>query len=172
MVTKRQRRRVSDETSLRGIFTIERLIRVCMDLNRARYGRHIYRAANCRSGSEPRVARRFCSMKLHARCCGSGSSGMSSNTEYVLFSWVLCWVAKFSQIATPIVMQMVFTNLYVGAPILFQQWTPRSTGGFVGSFFAIVVAAFVMRLLIFSRSYLNSQYWCRSKVASICGIAV
>jgi hypothetical protein len=42
MVTKRQRRRVSDDTSLRGIFTIERLIRVYIDLNRARHGRHIY----------------------------------------------------------------------------------------------------------------------------------
>jgi predicted RNA-binding protein YlxR (DUF448 family) len=40
MVTERQRRRVSDDTLLRGIFTIERL--VCIDLNRARHGRHIY----------------------------------------------------------------------------------------------------------------------------------
>ena len=80
--------------------------------------------------------------------------------------------AQLSQIATPIGMQMVFTTSYVGAPILFQQWTPSTTGGFVGSFFAIVVAAFVMRLLIFARSYLNSEYWGRSKVSSTCGIAV
>jgi hypothetical protein len=59
-------------------------------------------------------------------------------------------------------MQMVFTTSYVGEPILFDRWAPTNIAAFVGSFFAIVLVAFSMRLLIFVRSYLNFQYWSRS----------
>jgi hypothetical protein len=54
---------------------------------------------------------------------------------------------------------MVFTNAFSGVPILFDKWAPTGVGGFVGSIFAIAFSAFILRMLIFARSYLNYEYW-------------
>lgn len=54
---------------------------------------------------------------------------------------------------------MVFTNNFAGVPILFEHWTPKTIGAFVGSFIAIVIVSFCIRLLIFVRSYLNAEVW-------------
>jgi Ctr copper transporter family len=61
-------------------------------------------------------------------------------------------------------MQMVFTNSFIGAPILFEQWAPKTPGAFVGSMIAIVIASFCMRFLIFVKSFLNSECWSKSTV--------
>lgn len=59
---------------------------------------------------------------------------------------------------------MVFTNSFTGAPILFEGWSPKTPGGFVGTFIAIVFAAFFMRLLVFLRSHFNAVIWTKSTV--------
>ena len=56
-------------------------------------------------------------------------------------------------------MQMVFTNAFAGAPILFEKWVPTGAGGLAASLVAITVSAFILRTLIFARSYLNYEYW-------------
>jgi hypothetical protein len=67
-------------------------------------------------------------------------------------------------------MQMTFTNSYYGAPILFESWAPKSSREFAGSFLAITLAAFCFRALIYSRAYLNSEYW--SKATGVCPLYV
>ena len=59
---------------------------------------------------------------------------------------------------------MVFTNSFAGVPILFERWSPKTPSGFVGSFIAIVSAAFSMRILVFLRSHLNGEIWNKSTV--------
>jgi hypothetical protein len=61
-------------------------------------------------------------------------------------------------------MQMVFTNSFAGAPILFEGWSAKTPGGFVGTFIIIVLAAFIMRLLMFLRSHFNAKLWSNSTV--------
>lgn len=61
-------------------------------------------------------------------------------------------------------MQMVFTNSFAGAPILFEGWSPKTPSGFVGTFIIIVLAAFIMRLLVFFRSHFNAKIWSNSTV--------
>jgi len=56
-------------------------------------------------------------------------------------------------------MQMTFTKAYLGKPILFDQWRPKSEGWYIGSIFIIGLAAFVMRALIFIKAHLNAVVW-------------
>lgn len=59
-------------------------------------------------------------------------------------------------------MQMVFTSEYLGAPILFSSWAPKSAGAFAGSFIAVFLAAFCFRTIVFLKSYLTTEYWSKT----------
>jgi len=59
-------------------------------------------------------------------------------------------------------MQMVFTNEYIGAPILFSSWAPKSAGAFTGSFIAVFLAAFLFRAIVFLKAYLTAEYWSKT----------
>lgn len=61
---------------------------------------------------------------------------------------------------------MVFTKEYIGAPILFSSWAPKSAGAFARSFIAIFLAAFCFRALVFLKSYVTAEYW--SKNIGVC----
>jgi len=56
-------------------------------------------------------------------------------------------------------MHMTFTKTYLGTPILFDQWMPKSEGWYIGSMVVIGVAAFAMRALIFIKAHLNAEVW-------------
>ena len=61
-------------------------------------------------------------------------------------------------------MQMVFTTSYKGDPVLFDRWAPRTLGAFIGALIVIMLSAFCLRALIFTKSYLNAEHWGRSMV--------
>jgi Ctr copper transporter family len=59
-------------------------------------------------------------------------------------------------------MQMAFTTSYNGVPILFEKWAPKTPAGFVGSLFAVGLAAFCLRALAFIRAHVAAEYWAAS----------
>jgi hypothetical protein len=56
-------------------------------------------------------------------------------------------------------MQMAFTTSYNGVPILFEKWAPKTPAAFVGSLFAIGLAAFCLRALAFIRAHVAVEHW-------------
>lgn len=95
-------------------------------------------------------------MMVLQSCCHGGDSLKNASERYI-FTDLKLTISSGG-------MQMVFTNSFVGTPILFEGWSPKTPGGFVGTFIAIVFAAFIMRLFMFLRSHLNAEIWNKSTV--------
>jgi len=56
-------------------------------------------------------------------------------------------------------MQMTFTTSFKDVPILFDQWTPRTSVAIAFSWLAIFISAMFMRGLMFLRAYLIAEHW-------------